>query len=201
MLDGAAFDAVGPERLAACVSAGVDWVQVRDRELSGAALVTLVDAVLRVARSGAERAGRSAQVIVNKRVDAALAAGADGVHLGFDAMSPAAARRLLGEEGLVGASCHAPAEVDAAAGATYVHLAPIFAPLSKPASRAPLGLVPLAEAARGRRDVFAQGGICADNAAACLAAGASGVAVTGTILAAPDPVAASAALRAALDAA
>jgi thiamine-phosphate diphosphorylase len=128
----------------------------------------------------------------------ALAVGADGVHLGFDALAPASARRLLGEDALVGVSCHQPEEIAAAEGASYAHLAPIFAPLSKAATREPLGVGALARA-RGARPVLAQAGITAENAPACLAAGAAGVAVTGAILQAADPGAAARSLRQALD--
>jgi len=150
------------------------------------------------ARAGARARGGRARVIVNRRVDVALAIGADGVHLGFDAMEVAAARRLLGPDALVGVSCHSTDEVRAARGASYAQLAPIFAPLSKLASRPPLGLAALGRAAGGP-PVLAQGGIDAAGAAALASAGAAGVAVTGAILLAPDPAQAAAALRSALD--
>ena len=185
--------------VAAAVTQGVDWVQVRDRELEGAALLGFAEGVAEAAHAAADRAGRQVKLIVNRRLDVALAVGADGVHLGFDALPPQEARRLLGPDALVGVSCHAPAEVGAAAGASYAHLAPIFAPLSKAASRPPLGVAALGAAA-GTRPVLAQGGVAAGNAAACLAAGAAGVAVTGAVLQADDPGDAAAALRAALDA-
>ncbi len=123
------------------------------------------------------------------------------MHLGFDALPVREARRLLGAEALVGVSTHAPAEVDdaAQAGASYALLAPIFAPLSKAATRPPLGPAALAEAARAGIPVLAQGGCDASNAAALVAAGAAGVAVTGAILLADDPAAGAAELRRALD--
>jgi thiamine-phosphate pyrophosphorylase len=186
----------------AAVHAGVDWVQVRERELEGAALLELAEAIAEAARAGARARGGAARVIVNRRVDVALATGADGVHLGFDGMEPERARRLLGRDALVGVSFHAPEEVRRARGASYAHLAPVFAPFSKPAWRPPLGLSALAEATRGGPDglpVLAQGGIDAGSAAAAVAAGAAGVAVTGAILQAEDPGAAAAALRRALD--
>jgi len=179
------------------VAAGVDWLQIRDRSLGGAALLALVDAVGAEARSAAARSGRSVRVLVNRRVDVALACGADGVHLGFDAPPPAEARRLLGAGALVGVSCHTAAEVGAAKEASYAHVAPVFEPLSKATTRPPLGTAVLRDA-RGL-PVLAQGGIEPANVAACIAAGAAGVAVTGSILAAPDPGRAAAALRAALD--
>ena len=138
--------------------------------------------------------------MVNRRSDVALAVGADGVHLGFDAVAPEEARRLLGDDAWIGVSCHAPEEVERAEGASYAHLAPIYAPLSKAATRAPLGPAALTRVGCAR-PVLAQGGITAENAGACVAAGAAGVAVTGAILQAADVFAAAQGLRRALDAA
>jgi thiamine-phosphate pyrophosphorylase len=187
------------EAVAAAVAAGVDWVQVREKDLGGAALLALAEEVAAAAR--AARPG--VRVLVNRRADVALAAGLDGVHLGHDAAPAAAARRLLGPARLLGASTHAAGELDAAAEAalSYLHLAPIFPPLSKPARGPALGLGALREAARRGLPVLAQGGVEAANAGDCLRAGAAGVAVTGAILAAREPGAAAAALRRALDAA
>jgi thiamine-phosphate pyrophosphorylase len=133
----------------------------------------------------------------------ALAVAADGVHLGFDAMTPAQARALLGPGRLVGVSAHAPAELTAAAraGADYAHLAPIFAPFSKAPERRALGLAALTAARGAGLAVLAQGGIDAARAADAVRAGAAGVAVTGAVLGARDPAAAARALRVALDAA
>ena len=182
----------------AAVGAGVDWVQVRDRELGGAALLEHAEEVSQAAGEGARARGGSARVIVNRRIDVALAIGADGVQLGFDAADAGTARQLLGPDALVGVSCHAAGEVRAVRGASYALLAPIFAPLSKPSSRLPLGLAALAQVAGGL-PVLAQGGIDAAGARASVAAGAAGVAVTGAILMAPDPAAAADSLRRALD--
>jgi thiamine-phosphate pyrophosphorylase len=182
----------------AAVHAGADWVQVRDRALEGAALADHAEELAHAAREGAAARGGSVCVIVNRRIDVALAIGADGVHLGFDAADAATARKLLGAEALVGVSCHAAREVAGAQGASYAMLAPIFAPLSKRSSRAPLGLEVLASVAGGL-PVLAQGGIDAAGARAAVAAGAAGVAVTGAILMAPDPAEATATLRVALD--
>lgn len=180
------------------MAAGVDWVQVRERDLGGAELVALCDRIVAAARA----ANPNARVLVNRRIDVALAAGTHGAHLGFDALPLAAARSLLGESATLGVATHAPAEVLGAAqdGADYAHLAPIFAPLSKPAERAALGLDAIARC-RASLPVLAQGGIDATNATAVVRAGAAGIAVTGAILGAADPVAATRALRAALDAA
>jgi thiamine-phosphate pyrophosphorylase len=187
-------------RVEAAVAAGVDWVQVRDRSLDGAALLAGTEAVRDAARRGAAARNGIARVLVNRRVDVALAAGADGVHLGGDAMTPREARRLLGEAAWIGVSTHAPDEIDTASGADYAHLAPVFAPLSKASTRPPLGLRALARAAERGLPVMAQGGVEASRVRALIAAGASGVAVTGTLSSARDVGAAARALREALDA-
>jgi thiamine-phosphate diphosphorylase len=188
-------------RVEAAVAGGVDLVQVRDRALEGAALLAHVEAVLAAAQRGARARRAPVRVVVNRRVDVALAAVADGAHLGFDAMPPAVARRLLGPGALLGASLHDAGELAALAGAPldYVHAAPVFDPLSKPAERPALGLEGLRRFCAGPFAVLAQGGVTAANAARCREAGAAGVAVTGAILLAPDPEKAARALRAALD--
>jgi thiamine-phosphate pyrophosphorylase len=187
--------------VAAAVRAGVDWVQVRERNLEGAALLEFADALSAAARRAATERGAGVRIIVNRRADVALAIAADGVHLGFDAMDATTARELLGPDALVGVSAHSAEEVREAeaAGASYAHLAPVFPPLSKAPSREPCGLGGLAASAAGRVPVLAQGGIDAANAREALSAGAAGVAVTGAILMAEDPGAAAAALRQALD--
>ena len=196
MVDGAALDRLGPTGLAASLRGGVDCVQVRDRALDGRALLAQADLAVDVAR----RAPHPVRVLVNRRLDVARCAGADGVHLGFDAPPPAEARRQLGPDAWIGISAHAPEEVRGATGADYAHLAPVFDPLSKPPQRPALGLARLAEACAGGTRVWAQGGIDPGNAAAVIAAGASGVAVTGALSGAPDPERAARALRDALDA-
>jgi len=180
-----------------CVAAGVDLVQVRARDLSGRHLLAHTEAILRAARHAAETGNRAVRVVVNRHVDVALACGADGVHLGFDGMPVEAARLCLGPDAWIGVSAHDTEEVAAAhaAGADYAHLAPIHPPLSKAASRPPLGPAVLTEAAQTGLPILAQGGVTAENAAACLLAGAAGVAVTGTLLQATDPGAATRALR------
>jgi thiamine-phosphate diphosphorylase len=187
----------------AAVRGGVDWVQVRERDLDDRALLEHADVVASAVRRGARERELAPRVLVNRRADVALAIGADGVHLGFDAMDARDARDLLGQfndEALLGLSAHAAGEIAATPGLSYAHLAPIFAPLSKAAARAPLGLSALAEAAAEQEiPVLAQGGIDRENARAAIAAGAAGVAVTGAILLADDPEQATRALREALD--
>jgi len=187
-----------PEAVAAAVAGGVDWVQLRERGLPGAALLELALAVARAARA----ADPGVRILVNRRVDVALAAGLDGVHLGFDAMSAATARALLGPQATLGVASHAAEELACADTdlLDYAHLAPIQTPRSKPSSRVPLGMAALHKAASHGLPVLAQGGIHAGNAAACIAAGAAGVAVTGALLASDNPKATARALREALDA-
>lgn len=180
-----------PNLVRDAVRAGVDWVQLRERTLEARDLIELADAVVASAAP--------ARVLVNRRSDVALVCGADGVHLGFDAIEAGQARELLGSQALVGVSTHAPEEIDPASGASYAHLAPIFEPLSKPPERAPLGLLALAAAAQRGLPVIAQGGLDARSAAAAIGAGAAGIAVTGAILNADDPAGATRSLRDALD--
>ncbi len=150
--------------------------------------------------AGARRRAPAARMLVNRRTDLALAAGADGVHLGFDGVDVMDARRLLGDAAWVGVSCHAVAEVAGAAraGASYAHLAPIHPPLSKAPERPALGPGVLTAAAATGLPVLAQGGLQTDNAAEAVRAGAVGVAVTGAVLGAREPAAAARALRRAL---
>jgi len=195
VLDGAALARCGDAGLRAVCDAGVDWLQLRDRGLDGAELLAAADRALAAARASTRRV----RVVVNRRADVACAAGADGVHLGFDALTAARARALLGRHAWIGVSVHDPAAVGADPDANYAHLAPIFAPLSKTSDRTPLGLAGLRAACRAGVPVLAQGGIEPSNARAVVAAGAAGVAVTGSIASADDPARAAAALRSALD--
>jgi thiamine-phosphate pyrophosphorylase len=190
-----------PAALAAAVAGGADRLQLRARTLPARALLAWCDAVAAAVRGAG--GGRRVTIVVNRRIDVALAAGADGVHLGFDGLDPSRARALVGPGRLVGVSAHAVAELApaAAAGADYAHLAPIFDPFSKAPGRPPLGLAALAAARGAGLPVLAQGGIDAARAAAAVRAGAAGAAVTGAVLGAADPQAAARALRAALDAA
>lgn len=153
-------------------AAGVDWVQIREKHLPARDLARWTAAILDAA------AGR-ARVLVNTRVDVALACGAAGVHLPGDAPPPSAWRNLVPSGFLFGVSCHTLREVCESEqnGAGFVVFAPVFAPLSKDSALPPQGLDRLAEAARAVRiPVLALGGITWENAPLCLAAGAAGIA-------------------------
>lgn len=195
---------VGPHPLGdvveAAVAAGADWVQVRDRALEGAALLAHAADLAARARRGAARRGGAVHVLVNRRLDVAAALGAEGAHLGFDAVGVPDARSVLGAQATIGVSVHLPDDLAATAGADYAFLAPVFAPRSKAATRPPLGPEALARACSAARlPVLAQGGIDAARVAAILRAGAAGVALTGEVLLADDPGAACARIRRALD--
>jgi len=188
--------------VSAAVEAGVDWVQIRERELEGAALLAFAEEIDAAARRAAAHRGGRVEIFVNRRIDIALVLGAAGVQLGFDAIDAPTARRLLSADAKIGISTHHPHEIRSAPPEIdYAQLAPIAQPLSKPHEGACLGVRAVAEAARYGIPVIAQGGITATNAAAIAAAGAAGIAVTGAILSAPDPAGATRALRAALSAA
>lgn len=199
MLDRSLLRAPAAKLVEAVVAAGVDWVQVRERALGGEALRALTQDVLEAARRGAAQRQGTARVLVNRRCDVALAVGADGVHLGWDAVSAADARALLGPCAEIGISAHAPEEIDPRSGASYAHLAPVFAPLSKTSDRAARGLDVLARAVARGLPVLAQGGITPERARAVVGVGAAGVAVTGALLSADDAPASVRAFREALD--
>jgi len=188
------------------VRGGVDWIQIRERELEGDQLLRWSTSLAAAAVRGQRAGGREVAIFVNRRIDVALAMIANGVHLGFDALAPQDARALFdiaGRSATIGVSTHHPDEVAAAArdGADYAHLAPIFAPRSKPSNRPPLGTRAIEEARACGLPVLAQGGIDVSRCREVIAAGAAGVAVTGAILMTTDPETAAAKLRRALDAA
>jgi thiamine-phosphate pyrophosphorylase len=181
--------------IAAALAAGVDTIQLRDRRATGGPMLTAALGLRTLTRE------HGAALVVNDRIDVALAAGADGVHLPAASFPIAVARDLLGPDAWIGRSTHAPAEASTAAadGADYVVLGPIFATPSKQAFGAPLGLAALA-ATRSGCPLLAIGGISPANVASLRGTGANGIAVIRAILDAPDPAAATHALRAAIDA-
>ncbi len=161
-------------------------VQLRAKELGGRDLLRLA----RLLCAATSAAGQA--LLVNDRLDVALLAGADGVHLPSTGLSPADARRLLGPEALVGVSCHAAADVARArdGGADFGTFGPIYDTPSKRAYGAPLGLDRLREASTLGLPLLGLGGVNETNAAAVVAAGAFGVAAIRAWLEGPDPAAA-----------
>lgn len=170
---------------------GVRAVQLRERDLSGRELLALARALRGLTRR------YDALLLVNDRIDVALASDADGVHLPSRSFSVADARALIGAGRVIGVSTHHLDEVHAAtdAGADFVVFGPVYETPSKTAYGPPQGLGALAAAARVDIPVLAIGGVTAARVAELRAQGAAGVAVIRAVLAADDPTAAAAAIH------
>lgn len=148
----------------------VDFIQVREPHLNTRELAACVRKMI---------CSEGPRILVNDRADVAIACGAAGVHLRDRSVSPNVIRRIAPAGFVITVACHDDETVLRAAGegADYAVLAPIFAPLSKPLDRPPLGLEALrAIASRTKIPVIALGGITPENAPLCMEAGAAGVA-------------------------
>ena len=182
-----------PARVAAAVEGGVNFVQLRAKEMPGGQLLSLAKELRRAV-------GDRALLIVNERVDVAAAARADGVQLGEEALPVSAATALLAPGSLVGRSVHSADGADRAVsdGADFLVVGTMFATVSHP-GEAPAGPALLRDIV-GRCDLplIGIGGITPANAAEVMAAGASGVAVIRSVLAADDPRGAASDLAAAV---
>lgn len=169
---------------AALLRGGARFLQIRAKALESGPFLRLCDAVVAAA------VPYHATVIVNDRADLALLSGAAGVHVGQDDIPVDAARRLLGDEAIVGISTHTPAQIAGACElpATYVAVGPIFGTGTKDTGYDAVG-VTLIRAARAAttRPVVAIGGITIDNAPLALDAGATMVAVISDLLTGGDP--------------
>jgi thiamine-phosphate diphosphorylase len=156
------------------VDAGVDLVQIRERDLEAAELARLVADVLLVAR------GTTTRVIVNDRLDVALACGADGVHLRSDSPAVAAARQMTPAGFLIGRSVHRVDDLADAAGADYVIAGSVFPSASKPHAAQWLGAAGLRTMVRAARmPVLAIGGVTGERLDDIAATGAAGFAAIG----------------------
>jgi thiamine-phosphate pyrophosphorylase len=171
------------ERIAQAARAGVDWIQLRERNLEGRALLDLATKAVAACAAAAPGAANPARLLVNDRLDVAWAAQAAGVHLGERSVPAVDVTRWRKHAGradfLVGVSCHslAAATQAAADGADYLFFGPVFPTPSKQAFGAPQGLQKLERVCRGvSLPVLAIGGITAQNAGSCLQAGAAGIA-------------------------
>jgi thiamine-phosphate pyrophosphorylase len=190
----------GPDvvaRAAAALGAlppGTAAVQLRDRGATARELLALARALHRVASETGQ------VLLVNDRIDVAMAAGADGVHLPSAGTPPGDARRLLGSRPLVSVSCHSREDVlrALAGGADFATFGPVYDTPSKRGYGLPVGLDRLREAAALGLPLVGLGGIDPDNARAVAAAGASGVAAIRAWLDAPDPAEAARRLFAAV---
>ena len=174
-----------PEDLAsAYLDGGATFLQIRSKHQPSGRFLGLCDAVV------ARALVYGATVIVNDRVDLALLAGADGVHVGQDDLPVAAARRVLGDAAIVGLSTHDDAQLRAALDtrATYLAVGPVFGTVTKDTGYAAVGLERVRATRRASdRPVVAIGGITLDNAASVVEAGASTVAIISDLLVGGDP--------------
>ncbi len=170
---------------------GVRAVQLREKDLSGAELYRLALELRALTRS------YGARLMINDRLDIALAVEADGVHLGVNSLPVAAARRLLGRQMIIGYSAHALDEALCAQadGADFITFSPVYHTPSKAAYGEPCGVKKLADAACALEiPVIALGGIGEANISEALSASVQGIAVISAILAAADPRAAAVSL-------
>jgi thiamine-phosphate pyrophosphorylase len=167
---------LGVQAQLACAD-GVDLIQVRERDLEAADLAALVAALVAIVH------GTRTRVVVNDRLDVALACGAHGVHLRSDSMSVAAARRLAPAPFLIGRSIHSREEALSAGDADYLLAGAVFPTASKPGVSRWLGLDGLAGIARATHvPVLAIGGISADRIEGVRTAGAAGFAAIGLFI-------------------
>ena len=166
------------------VRAGVDLIQVRESDLETAQLFELVQEIVAIAHASATR------VVVNDRLDVALACGADGVHLRADSPAPRTVRRIVPDGFLVGRSVHQWEEArEHAAAADYLIAGTMFPTSSKPSAVAWLGGDGLQAIVRAVRvPVLAIGGIGLDRVATVAAAGAAGIAAIGLFLPGGPPI-------------
>jgi thiamine-phosphate pyrophosphorylase len=178
--------------VAGALAGGVQAVQLREKDLG-------TDELLRLARRMREMTSRhGAKLLINDRVDVALACGADGVHLGVASLPPEDARRILGRDRLIGCSTHGTEQLAAAvaAGADFATFGPVFATPSKASYGQPVGVEALRRACMSTDiPIFGIGGIGLENIAEIAGAGSHGIATISAVLAEDDPGAAAAEMK------
>ncbi len=173
-----------PDIVRSAVIGGVTMVQLREKTASTRAFMEKAEAVQDAIR------GKGIPLIINDRVDVALAVDADGVHLGSDDMPYEKARSILGREAIIGVSVETLEEAEemSGSGVDYFGVSPIFATGTKPDHAPPLGLEGLRKIRKHVSEpLIAIGGVDVDNAADVIAAGADGIAVVTAITLANDP--------------
>lgn len=173
-----------PAVVADALAAGVTAIQLREKDLTSRQLFDLARELRAMTRQ------HRAKLLINDRIDIALAVGADGVHIGAGSLPVAEARRLLGNERLIGYSAHSLTEagIAEAAGADFVTFGPVYHTPSKAIYGEPLGVKKLAEAASALTiPVFALGGVKKSSIPELLACGAHGIALISAIIAAREP--------------
>jgi thiamine-phosphate pyrophosphorylase len=164
--------------IAEAAASGIDYIQLREKDLSGRELELLAREATRRIRS----CGTNTRLLINSHTDVALAVDADGVHLRSKDISPKDVRKIWGEANgakhpVVAVSCHTEADIIAAkeAGADLVVFGPVFEK-SEPAEVHVAGLQALRSACRHNVPVLVLGGVTLTNAASCIEAGAAGIA-------------------------
>jgi thiamine-phosphate pyrophosphorylase len=153
------------------IASNVDLIQVRERDLEAADLATVVADLVRISR------GSGTRILVNDRVDVAIACGADGVHLRHDSVSAEAVRAMAPDGFLISRAIHGLAEAESAGPVDYLIAGTVYATASKPASAPLLGLDGLAEIVQAvATPVLGIGGIGPEQLDEVAATGAAGVA-------------------------
>jgi thiamine-phosphate pyrophosphorylase len=172
-------------KMEVAAASGIDWIQLREKDLSGKDCAALTREAFRCVAQAASRNGPAPRILLNDRLDVALAERAGGVHLGEGSLPVKDAKRLIAavqrplQDFLVGASCHSleAAQSAARADADYIFFGPVFATPSKAEFGPPQGLERLAQVCRAVEiPVLAIGGVTLENAAECFASGAAGIA-------------------------
>ncbi|HYW70853.1 MAG TPA: thiamine phosphate synthase [Pyrinomonadaceae bacterium] len=165
------------DQVSAATSAGIDLIQIREKQLTAGVLFDLVGQAVKRTR------GTATRVLVNDRADIAAGAGADGVHLTTQSLSAATVRAIFGRHFVIGVSTHALNEALLArdGGADFAVFGPVFQTKSKELFGEPQGLETLSQVAATLSGfpIIALGGVSAANAGDCLAAGAQGIAGIG----------------------
>jgi thiamine-phosphate pyrophosphorylase len=181
------------EKIAEAASAGIDYIQLREKDLPARDLESLANEarqiIVQQRKLTTDHWPPTTVLLINSRTDVALASEADGVHLPANGVSPAEvkqiwtcgrerlARKLSPQNPVISVSCHSPQEVAQAASnqATIALFAPVFEKKDAPGTT-PTGLEALRQACLSKIPVLALGGITLQNAASCLRAGAAGIA-------------------------
>jgi thiamine-phosphate pyrophosphorylase len=175
------------EKIAEAARCGIDFIQLREKDLAVRDLEKLAFEAVRVIRESSQDGNRRTRLLINSRTDVAISSGADGVHLRSSDLLPgdvrkiwiASADRAGGVECCpdIGVSCHTLSEVMKAgkSGATFAVFGPIFEKKDAPETR-PLELGPLQQSVQHKIPVFALGGINIENAPLCVKAGVAGIA-------------------------
>jgi thiamine-phosphate pyrophosphorylase len=187
-------------RIAEVAAAGVDWVQIREKDLTAREQALLTRKSMEIVATSSAKSSRNLRVLVNDRLDVAIVERAGGVHLGEHSLPVAEAKRLVESAQrklavdasfLIGVSCHSLQSAQAAErdGADYILFGPVFATPSKEMFGPPQGTDLLKQVCHAISvPVLAIGGLTTDNANSCLQAGAAGLAAIRLFQNAPDPV-------------